>query len=309
MWTRVVLLHQTNAGSLHRPRVPFVRTMTTWFRKHSNQTTTPTFAVIAIVNWTLTFAFNSKCITNQDTAGRYAKSLDYHELFWYYSSLTTVTQEEWEDRKWCLECQGSEECRGDDYLWVKKCDDDPQQVFFYEPVSGTGGGRLRPYGEPDLCWERTRVNARQLRPCRDDNTQIIKGIEYDGPFEMVPYGESRKDECLTQHHHPKNEEIVRGELCKTARAYDTSLWIMINKRTCGDSGGDSGGGGGGGGGSGGSDTVNNMGGEYCDSNTCGKCEGDCDNDSQCRGDLRCFMRSGFERVPGCEGSTDSHGTF
>jgi hypothetical protein len=33
----------------------------------------------------------------------------------------------------------------------------------------------------------------------------------------------------------------------------------------------------------------------------GKCEGDCDNDSECQGDLRCFLRSGFEPVPGCTG--------
>ena len=34
----------------------------------------------------------------------------------------------------------------------------------------------------------------------------------------------------------------------------------------------------------------------------GKCEGDCDGDSDCSGDLKCFERSGTEAVPGCEGS-------
>jgi hypothetical protein len=33
----------------------------------------------------------------------------------------------------------------------------------------------------------------------------------------------------------------------------------------------------------------------------GKCEGDCDNDSECSGDLICFQRSGFTLVPGCLG--------
>ena len=32
-----------------------------------------------------------------------------------------------------------------------------------------------------------------------------------------------------------------------------------------------------------------------------ECEGDCDNDNQCEGDLKCFQRSGFEAVPGCSG--------
>jgi len=34
----------------------------------------------------------------------------------------------------------------------------------------------------------------------------------------------------------------------------------------------------------------------------GKCEGDCDGDSDCSGNLKCFERSGTEAVPGCEGS-------
>ena len=32
------------------------------------------------------------------------------------------------------------------------------------------------------------------------------------------------------------------------------------------------------------------------------CEGDCDYDSDCKGDLKCFQRDGDESVPGCEDS-------
>ena len=39
----------------------------------------------------------------------------------------------------------------------------------------------------------------------------------------------------------------------------------------------------------------------CNSSPCGECEGDCDHDSQCKGDLRCFQRtSSTQTVPGCE---------
>ena len=34
---------------------------------------------------------------------------------------------------------------------------------------------------------------------------------------------------------------------------------------------------------------------------CGECEGDCDSDSDCEGDLVCHRRSGEEAVPGCAG--------
>lgn len=32
-----------------------------------------------------------------------------------------------------------------------------------------------------------------------------------------------------------------------------------------------------------------------------KCEGDCDSDDECAGNLKCFQRDGFETVPGCFG--------
>ena len=33
----------------------------------------------------------------------------------------------------------------------------------------------------------------------------------------------------------------------------------------------------------------------------GECEGDCDNDNECAGDLICFKRAGHEEIPGCTG--------
>lgn len=59
----------------------------------------------------------------------------------------------------------------------------------------------------------------------------------------------------------------------------------------------------------GSSTINNLGGEYCDTHTCRKCQGDCDDDSQCEGSLRCFQRNGLEKVPGCSESTTSGSKF
>ena len=244
-----------------------------------------------------------------DTTHRKLEDVTFFRVKMYWQE-GYCWQEEWEEREWCLECQGASECRDGDYLWIKECDDDPQQKFIYESVSGTGGGRLKPHERQDLCWERTRDNARQLKPCSSDANQIIKGIKYDGPFEMVPYGAARENDCLTQSHHPKNEEIVRGELCEIARNDKTSEWIMIDKGTGRSEGGGGGGdvgGGDGGGGSSGSDTVNNKGQEYCDTNECGLCEGDCDNDSQCRGDLKCFKRNGYQKIPGCKDSEDKHG--
>jgi len=137
-------------------------------------------------------------------------------------------QNEWDEREWCLECEGLS-CGEDDYLWIKKCDDDEnKQRFVYRPISGTEGGHLLPYGRQDLCWEQTRVNAHQLRPCSNEPKQIIMGIQFDGIFEMHPGGQPEK--CLEQHHDPKNKEIVRANECETARGDHTNFWIMINKQ-------------------------------------------------------------------------------
>ena len=38
---------------------------------------------------------------------------------------------------------------------------------------------------------------------------------------------------------------------------------------------------------------------------CNKCEGDCDSDDDCEGDLKCFQRSDSGPVPGCAGNGGS----
>ena len=49
------------------------------------------------------------------------------------------------------------------------------------------------------------------------------------------------------------------------------------------------------------DGVVNYIGECGDAYKCNECEGDCDSDSDCAPGLACFMRSGYEAVPGCNG--------
>jgi hypothetical protein len=173
-------------------------------------------------------------------------------------------QEEWDERRWCLQCAGGS-CGENDNLVIEECSSSDDQRFVYQ------GEKLKPYTRQDLCW-----NAHQLKPCGDDDTQLIKGLQYDGNFEMHPNGNS--DDCLVnQDHHPKSGETVLPSSCATARYDKTSLWVMINKGGGGDGGGDdgggSGGGGDGGGGGGGGTQADFKGSEYCDSTECGLCQG------------------------------------
>jgi FtsP/CotA-like multicopper oxidase with cupredoxin domain len=59
------------------------------------------------------------------------------------------------------------------------------------------------------------------------------------------------------------------------------------------------------GGSGSSGTINSIGQEGCNNGSCNVCEGDCDSDADCAGNLECFLRDDFEHVPGCSG--EGHG--
>ncbi len=47
----------------------------------------------------------------------------------------------------------------------------------------------------------------------------------------------------------------------------------------------------------------------CGTYKCGLCEGDCDDDSDCEGDLVCVERSGFEAVAGCTGEGGSRDMY
>jgi hypothetical protein len=47
-------------------------------------------------------------------------------------------------------------------------------------------------------------------------------------------------------------------------------------------------------------TLENLGGSGCTTSaTCANCQGDCDSDRDCAGDLKCFQRSAGEAIPGC----------
>ena len=127
-------------------------------------------------------------------------------------------QDEWDEREWCLECEGSD-CGEDDHLWVKKCDDDEdEQRFTYEIVNETiHAVKIKPLNRQDLCWTRTEINKHQLKPCGDHtytdevtglDRQVIIGFKESGRFEMHPNGfddETNPDnaKCMSTHHHPK----------------------------------------------------------------------------------------------------------
>ena len=195
-------------------------------------------------------------------------------------------QEEYSrERKWCWECEGA--CEEGGRLWWQKCVDINDQKFTYLP--DPQGGRFKTAFH-DLCLQRVSNTQYLLQKCSDNKAQIIVGLRTDGPpFELTPLGDDTM--CINQDHHPKPGEIVENTTCKIARKWSTNLMEIYDARSDFDPD---------------IDNQARIRSEECSkANPCDRCQGDCDQDADCRGaNLMCFQRGGVTKdapVPGCKG--------
>lgn len=140
----------------------------------------------------------------------------YHEP-WY------CWQYEWKDRKWCMRKSGK-------LARLTKCDRrDSSQRFQFINLKEKGRsfvGQIRYAGSNrNLCLE-SRGKKIQIRRCNENNRrQLFSGLEKGStPFEIHPYG--MESHCLTNPHHPKKNEVIFVQRCKTARSrnHATHLW-------------------------------------------------------------------------------------
>lgn len=128
-----------------------------------------------------------------------------------------------------MSCHGGTCNEGDD-LWIQQCSDEVIQLFTWEPVAGTGGGKVKPFTHQGLCLEHVNTTAKptflyELRACNDTNvdTQIIAGLTKNDPFELYPFGKSVKW-CFSNGHHPKPKEPIFGQRCGNTRTDHTNFW-------------------------------------------------------------------------------------
>ena len=146
-------------------------------------------------------------------------------------------QDDWSDREmyWCMECE-SDPCREDDDVYIDTCSDSDRQQF------RKVGDTFRPVQDSSLCWTyigrsndylidaKLVLSGKRhlvLRPCMDSRSGYVEqnfdGFKWDGEvFELHPLG--REDQCITQWHHPKEEERLYPEECRVARDEVTNYW-------------------------------------------------------------------------------------
>lgn len=227
---------------------------------------------------------------------RQLKETYFHLKMYHEESKDYCWQGEWEDRRWCLDCEGSECNHGDD-IEIRTCERQGQrdQQFVYEPVSGSDGGRIKPYFNQDLCL--VRLSSSQefgLDWCEEDgydDKEIFLGFTFDSEFKLVP--KTLRDNCLTQNHYPRNGERIYATDCDEACHDATCLWETIYIANKSDENGNL-------------PPIQDNGDGYCtEDEPCEQCSGDCDTDYECTGDLICCKRGRYDKVPTCSGGEDN----
>lgn len=202
-------------------------------------------------------------------------------------------QSEWTERKWCMSCEG-DTCGAGEQLWIEFCDSSKVvQKFDFIPVNGTTVGKIKTVSA-DLCLERINDEEIRLNSCASvSDKQSFTAFQRGDIFELSPLG--HRHQCLVnKKHHPKQREVIYVTSCKIARTYRTSAWVAFLGDDTSNPGTAS--------------ELTNLklrSGSVCSSNQpCDICEGECQNDMDCKGEAQCLQRSGSEHVPDCFG----HGT-
>jgi hypothetical protein len=157
-------------------------------------------------------------------------------------------QEETIEREWCLECttcdvltasdtgagcrdsaKDDTTCKAGDQLWIQTCSPNEGGNAIFSVVSGPHGEQIKIHGT-NLCMERVDIRLIQLNECDDQNivrdVQLWDGFKQSGPFQLAP--RNHDGVCMSQHHHPKPNELVYTEVCRIAHFWDTGYWQALS---------------------------------------------------------------------------------
>jgi len=142
-------------------------------------------------------------------------------LYWHEDYFW---QERTHERWWCMSCGQDGECKENENMYLRKCNPKTSLDAIFKVIKQKKGHQLQVVGT-DLCLQK-RGKSRQilLKPCRNTPLQRFFGFKFEEEkFELRP---SRfADKCLSNHHHPKDGELVYSENCSLAHKADTGYWV------------------------------------------------------------------------------------
>jgi hypothetical protein len=152
-------------------------------------------------------------------------------------------QEETVERKWCLECvtcsplttdtcgakSNGNQCKHGDQLWMKECEDKGDNAVFEIAKRDNQRGDLFQVRNTNLCIARKDARFIVLDTCnRNDPSQRFLGFQPNGtPFTWEPLVDEGLDRAISQHHHPKEGEVIYSEDYYLAHYWDTGFWQAI----------------------------------------------------------------------------------
>ena len=155
------------------------------------------------------------------------------DYFWQESHVETF---------WCMQCR-HRNCQNGFNIFITYCAE-WNQHFIFEPLHEDSNEFLIRLSKSasemaldgadwsdsadDLCFERVNSTDINMASCnRNRRRQLFKiqnGSSFsENRFEITQPG--FEDYCITQRHHPKDDEVIVMEPCYTARVGQTSYWV------------------------------------------------------------------------------------
>ncbi|CAJ1947357.1 unnamed protein product [Cylindrotheca closterium] len=183
-------------------------------------------------------------VSQNPTWTRYRRDWDFKvRLQWQKSYFW---QEENTERFWCLECTKCDEygrgdgwehgcrsygsgdnrnCRAGDSLWIRDCRSRGNRFNVLQIDQKSYMLRL---DNTNLCIERRNKHL-MFRDCNENDIdqQFVPWYDWNKfelrPLAMEGWGE-READCVSQLHHPKQDEVVGMHNCRLSRIYETRHW-------------------------------------------------------------------------------------
>ena len=121
-------------------------------------------------------------------------------------------------------------CRENDLFWIKDCRSRGTRFNVIQRKDKRGrdiGYQLKLDGR-NLCIERINVHLVAKRCDSDERDQLWTGWHDMDKFELRPAKmknwSEREAICVSQLHHPKDEELIGMHNCRLNRIYETLYW-------------------------------------------------------------------------------------
>lgn len=137
-------------------------------------------------------------------------------------------QDEFWEQEWCMECDGgnSGTCEVDDSIIISHCSHDRSTWFVYENLT-SGISQIKIAASENLCLQLVGNNDIRVKVC-DGNNERQKFKALNGSFGGTKFelGTVQRDGCISQHHHPKDGEIIFRMDCALTRKHTTSFWMQ-----------------------------------------------------------------------------------